>query len=428
MSTRDKSKLETIEDVKTLLGDLSTLLDFEDKGDTIIANIKQYIGTETFSRLAASIEQMGGRYVSEPDRWRFIIPKAAVQKPDLPDLTQVPNGTMLKVPVSCIQKGKFWVRRHLDPNEMSRLRESIRRNGDVTYPLAACPLNSSRLELLGGHRRLQACKEAGVLTVSVRIFHPKTEREKWELALQDEMHEPWSPVAKARAYSRMHDEGLSIDDVSLLSGESYDTIEQHLRLNDLPESVQQLVDHGKLGLFKALMLLRLKGYPEKCEGLAEKTAEGGWSRQKLEEEISKILGSFQERSEILDEHVRQGKSFFSEKEPFPRETGSSTEKPEITKEAQTKRFPETVSEEPEPSFVPKAKQTETRRDSAWDLALRYYPISLVDFVWERATVEGRRLEFLKTLCQAEHELIVEHNLLERACETARRGIEARRLD
>jgi ParB/RepB/Spo0J family partition protein len=134
---------------------------------------------------------------------------------------------MLKVPVAIIQTGKFWVRGHLNEHEMSRLRESIRRNKNVTYPLACYPLNSSKLELLGGHRRLKACKEAGVLTVSVRVFHPKTEREKWELALQDEMHEPWSPMAKARAYARMRQEGISIEDITLIAGEPYETVKKH---------------------------------------------------------------------------------------------------------------------------------------------------------------------------------------------------------
>ena len=408
--------------MKTLLGDLSTLLEFEDKGDAIIANIKQYIGTETFSRLATSIEKLGGRYVSEPEKWRFIIPKAAVQKPDLPDLTQVPNGTMLKVPVNYLQRGKFWVRRHMDPNEMSKLRESVRRNGDVTYPLAVYPLDSYRLELLGGHRRLQACKEVGVLTVSVRVFHPKTEREKWELALQDEMHEPWSPMAKATAYGKMIDEGMSIEDITLMAGEPYRTVKDHLALNDLPEEVQQLIDAGKLGISFGLSLLKLKDNPQQCMTLAKEAAENLWARQKLENEISKIQASFAETGNLLGLPVITGKSFFSEKEPFSRRTGSSTEKPEIGKEAQTERFPATVSEDAERSFAPEAKQMETRRDATWDLALRYYPISLVDFVWDRVTVEGRRLEFLKTLFQAEHELIVKHNLLEKALEIARRAL------
>jgi ParB/RepB/Spo0J family partition protein len=428
LSGEDKPKPETTEDLKTLLGDLSTLLDFEDKGDAIIANIKQYIGTETFSKLATSIEKLGGRYVSEPDRWRFIIPKATVQKPDLPDLTQVPNGTMLKTPVSRIQRGKFWVRRHLDEHEMSKLRESIRRNGDVTYPLAVYPLNSSRVELLGGHRRLQACKEAGVLTVSVRVFHPKTEREKWELSLQDEMHEPWSPMAKATAYRKIKDEGMSIEDITLMTGEPYETVKSHLALNDLPDDVQQLIDSGDLGISFGLALLKLRDNPQQCIALARNAVHSAWTRQKLEDEISEIRAPLTERGDFPELPVTLGESFFSEKEPFPRRTGSSTEKREIGKEAQTKRFSATVSEEPEQSYAQKAKRTETRRDTAWDLALRYYPISLVDFVWERVTVEGRRLEFLKTICQAEHVLIIEHNLLERVWEIARRDIETRRLD
>jgi ParB/RepB/Spo0J family partition protein len=248
LSFTEKPKPQTIEEVKALLGDLTSFLDFEDKGDVIIANIRQYLSPETFSRLATSIEQLGGRYISEREKWRFVIPKATVKAPQLQDLTRVPEGQLLKVPISIIQTGKFLVRRHLDEHEMARLRESIRRNRDVTYPLACHPLNSSQLELLGGHRRLRACKEAGLLTVSVRVFHPRSEREKWEIALQDEMHEPWSPMAKARAYARMREEGISIEDITFIAGEPYETVKNHIALNELPEEVQQLIDTRKLGI------------------------------------------------------------------------------------------------------------------------------------------------------------------------------------
>lgn len=421
MSLQEKTKPQTIEDVKALLGDLTTLLDFEDKGDVIIANIRQYLSPETFSRLAASIEQLGGRYINERDKWRFVIPKATLKAPQLPDLTQVPAGAMLKVPASIIQTGKFWVRRHLDEHEMSRLRDSIRRNRDVTYPLACYPLNSAKLELLGGHRRLQACKEAGVLKVSVRVFHPKTEREKWELALQDEMHEPWSPVAKARAYNRMRNEGISIDDITLIAGEPYETIKSHLALNELPEEVQQLIDCGKLGISFGLSLLKLKDEPRQCISLAENAAENAWTRQKLENEISQILASFTETGDSQELPVTPRKSVFPEKEPVSSFSEGPTEIHEMGQEARTEPFQPSTQKLDQASKP--SKPIESRRDAAWDLALKHYPTSLVDFVWERVTVQGRRLPFLKVLLNVVWEHIVERNMVREVFEEAKRRFE-----
>jgi ParB/RepB/Spo0J family partition protein len=410
LNTEERSKPQTIEDVKLLLGDLTTLLDFEDKGDVIIVNIRQYLRPETFSRLAASIEKLGGRYISEQDKWRFVIPKATAKAPELPDLTKVPSGAMLKVPVAVIQTGKFWVRGHLDEHEMSRLRESIRRNKDVTYPLACYPLSGSKLELLGGHRRLKACKEAGVLTVSVRVFHPKTEREKWELALQDEMHEPWSPMAEARAYARMRQEGISIEDITLIAGEPYETVKKHLALNELPDEVQRLIDKGSLGIPLGLSLLRLKD-KHQCAKLAEEAAENSWTRQRLESEISKILASFAETTNLREEPVPLGKGLFPEKKPIPSATEGFTETP-TTQHAEAKSMP-----------TPKPEQPRPQRDSAWDFALRHYPASLVDLVWEKVTVQGRRLPFLRLLLNVIWEHIVKLNMVQEVFQEAKQRFE-----
>jgi ParB/RepB/Spo0J family partition protein len=414
LSVSEKPKPQTVEEVKALLGDLTSLLDFEDKGDVIIANIRQYLGPKTFSRLAASIEQLGGRYISEREKWRFVIPKATVRPPQLPDLTKIPEGQLLKVPISIIRTGKFWVRKHLDQHEMSRLREAIRRNKDVTYPLACYPLNNSQLELLGGHRRLLASKEAGLLTVSVRVFHPRTEREKWEIALQDEMHEPWSPMAKARAYGKMREEGISIEDITLIAGEPYDTIKNHIALNELPEEAQQLIDTKKLGISFGLSLLKLKNHPKKCIELARNAANNAWTRQKLESEISKILTSFNQTADFPELPVTQGKALSQTKETISDVSQEPSEKPIVT---------------PSPSVQPISPTTypstsiEAERDAAWDLALKHYPIGMVDFVWERVTIQGRRLQFLKVLLNVVWECIVERNMVQEVFEEAKRRFE-----
>ncbi|MHC1589334.1 MAG: ParB/RepB/Spo0J family partition protein, partial [Candidatus Hecatellaceae archaeon] len=399
MERDEEFKPETLEDVKRLLAEWEKVLRFEDRGDVVVANVKQFLGKEGFARLASTIRRLGGRYVSEQDKWRFVIPKAAVKTIKLPDFTKVADGTLLKVPLSIIQTGKYYVRRHLDPHQLSRLRESVRRNGDVTYPLATHPLNSSTLEVLGGHRRLQACREAALPTVSVRVFHPTSEREKWEIALQDEMHEPWSPMAKARAYKRMLQEGISMSEITTITGEPYETIKTHLALNQLPEEVQTMIDRGRLGVSFGLSLLKLKDDPKECFRLAEQSVEKAWTRRKLEDEISKIQASSAKTGVLEELPVTLGETSFSENRHFPRGTGSPIEKAEIEKELQNEVFQKHAFTQPQAltgekqsmmqTLEPK-QAVEVQRDAAWDLALKYYPLEMVDLVWEKVAAQGKR--------------------------------------
>jgi len=415
---------KTASEIKAFLGELSTLLEFEDKGEFIVAKINQLLSPQTFQRLEASIKRLGGKYINEPSQWRFIIPKAGIQTSSLPDLTQVPNGAVLKVPVSCIRTGKFMVRQHIDSQEMAKLVNSIRRNGDVTYPLACYPLNRSELELLGGHRRLQACKEAGIPTVSVRVFQPQTPQEKWEIALQDEFHEPWSPMAKARAYQRMREEGISIEEIAEAAGETYETIKKHLALNELPEKVQNLIDTGKLGISKALLLLRLKDKPEQCARLAQEAAEKGWTRTKLEIEISKTLASSAEKIDLQKKRTINQEIVFQENEAILTSHSRSTRLPETAKQAEEEAFQGAFVTQVETTCSPRSTPSvRPVSDIDWDIASKHYPVEMVDLVWERVAAVGKRLPFLKALLNVIWDRIVQLGLVKEVFEEARKRLE-----
>jgi ParB/RepB/Spo0J family partition protein len=237
----------------------------------------------------------------------------------------VSEGKVIKAPTDALVFGKFWVRTYMDPHELSRLRESIRRRGDVTYPLAVRPIGASKLEILGGHRRARTAKEAGVKEVSVRVFHPKSEAEAWEIACQDEMHESWSPIAYAKAYNRMKQDGLSIEDISLVAGNSTRTIQHHLNLLRLPESVQEKVDTGKLSASHAEELVKLEDRPRDLRVLATKASQAAWTRQRLREEIDRI-------SPLSTKEAQKG---------IPPAVYQKT--PEIAKEGKSKEIPAATS-------------------------------------------------------------------------------------
>jgi ParB family chromosome partitioning protein len=194
-----------------------------------------------------------------------------------------------KVPIDTIKVSKFKVRTWQDPNEFAKLRDSIRKQGDVINPIPVRLLPDGTFEALAGHRRLQAAREAGLKEVSVRVFKVESEAEAWRIAYQeDALKEPWSPIAKALAFKRMREDGMKLEDIAVIAGISKERVDNILRLLELPEPVKSLIDSGKLSIDYGIELLRLKD-KEELTSLAKKASEELWSIQKLRAEVENVL-------------------------------------------------------------------------------------------------------------------------------------------
>ena len=87
----------------------------------------------------------------------------------------------------------------LDDEEMEALVESIRTQGVLT-PLVVRPMEEDAYEIISGHRRLHACKKAGIGTVPALIY--SLDRNAAAIALVDSnLHrEHILPSEKAFAY------------------------------------------------------------------------------------------------------------------------------------------------------------------------------------------------------------------------------------
>jgi ParB/RepB/Spo0J family partition protein len=198
--------------------------------------------------------------------------------------------SVFKVPIDRIRIGKFKVRAWQDPVGLASLRDSIRKLGDVINPIPVRLLQDGTFEALGGHRRLQAAREVGLKEVSVRVFRVGSEAEAWRIAYQeDALKEPWSPIAKATAFKRMREDGISLQDIAVIAGMSEDLVSKTLSLLSLPEDVKTLVDDGRLTLRHGLELLRLKDKPEDLMALALSAAEELWTVARLKAEVDSLL-------------------------------------------------------------------------------------------------------------------------------------------
>ena len=150
-----------------------------------------------------------------------------------------------------------------DNEEMDQLMESIMTQGVLT-PMVVRPLANGEYEVISGHRRLHACKKAGIEAVPALIMD--IDRDAATIALVDSnLHrEHILPSEKAFAFkmkrdalnrqgtSRQVGEKLSVTQISESTGDSERQVHRYIRLTNLIPGILQMVDDGRIALTPAV--------------------------------------------------------------------------------------------------------------------------------------------------------------------------------
>ena len=154
-----------------------------------------------------------------------------------------------------------------DNEEMDQLVWSILTQGLLT-PSVVRLLPNDEYEVISGHRRLHACKKAGIEKVPALIT--EMDRDNAAIALVDSnLHrEKILPSEKAYAYRLKRDalshQGvaspqvgeklLTVEKVGLEAGDSKNQVLRYIRLTNLIPGILQMVDEGKIALTPAVEL------------------------------------------------------------------------------------------------------------------------------------------------------------------------------
>ena len=158
-----------------------------------------------------------------------------------------------------------------DDGEMEQLVYSILTQGLLT-PISVCPIENNEYEMISGHRRLHACKKAGIETVPALIY--ALNRDEATIAMVDSnLHrEKILPSEKAFAYklkmeamSRQgqrtdltsNQVGRKLESAAMIgeqSGDSQTQVRRYIRLTELIPEILQMVDGGKIALTPAVEL------------------------------------------------------------------------------------------------------------------------------------------------------------------------------
>lgn len=179
-----------------------------------------------------------------------------------------PDSTL---PISEIKPNKGQPRKTFRPEELAELTDSIKQNG-ILQPLLVRKKGSG-YEIVAGERRYQAAKAAGLSEVPV-VIREISDDEVFKLALIENLQRSdLSPLEEAQGYRQLiKEKGLTQEELAKILSKSRSAITNTLRLLDLPEEVQGLVEEGKLTAGHARAILAVPGEEGRIQ-LAQKVVE-----------------------------------------------------------------------------------------------------------------------------------------------------------
>ena len=199
-----------------------------------------------------------------------ILPESGAGGPELREL-----------PIDQIEPNPNQPRKSFEKGPLKELAGSIASVG-VLQPLIVSPTDGGRFEIVAGERRWRAAQEAGLDRVPA-VIRSSPEDERLQAALIENMvREDLNPVEEARACAALVDDlGISKEELARRVGRSRAAISNLVRLLDLPDEVQSLLEGGELseGHGRAILQLDDQGSRRK---LGKRAAAEGWSVRELE--------------------------------------------------------------------------------------------------------------------------------------------------
>ena len=188
------------------------------------------------------------------------------------------EGRLRELRLDEIMVNRRQPRRTFDVTELQELADSIGHLG-VVQPIvvrraaaadvptageAAAVADDKKYELIAGERRLRAAGMAGMETIPA-LVRSADEVASLEIALAENVaREDLNGIEEAHAYAALVDQfGLTHERIGELVGRSRAAVSNILRLLELPDDVQSLVETGQLSEGHARALLGLASQDER---------------------------------------------------------------------------------------------------------------------------------------------------------------------
>ncbi|WP_438482749.1 ParB/RepB/Spo0J family partition protein [Oleiharenicola lentus] len=146
----------------------------------------------------------------------------------------------------------------------------------------------NRLQLLWGHRRLEACRGIkGMLTIPARVYENiSDEQARVLLNIENDQRKDLDPIEQARGYAdMMRDFDMTQDDVAKTLNKSRPVIANALRLLGLPEDSQKRIANRSLTTAHGTALASYADFPAVCARITELVIQNETSAGEIEEHL-----------------------------------------------------------------------------------------------------------------------------------------------
>lgn len=149
------------------------------------------------------------------------------------------------LPIASIVRNPDQPRKSFDETQLSELSDSIKQNG-VLQPILVRK-KGDKYEIVAGERRYQASKLAGLKEIPA-IVREIDDAEVFQLALIENLQRSdLTPIEEARGYRQLLDtKGLTQEGLAKILSKSRSAIANTLRLMDLPQEVQDMMEEGQI--------------------------------------------------------------------------------------------------------------------------------------------------------------------------------------
>ena len=191
-----------------------------------------------------------------------------------------PTEGLIQVDIDLIDPSPFQPRTRFREEALDELSRSIRASG-IVQPLVVRKVGH-RYQLIAGERRWRAAQRAAMGRVPAVVRDVRDEMALEMTLVENLQREDLNPIEQARAFQRLMDEfHLTQEEVADRTGKDRATIANSIRLLRLEDSIQDLLEEGRLTAGHGRALLAIAEGKERIE-LARKIARGGMTVRQVE--------------------------------------------------------------------------------------------------------------------------------------------------
>ncbi|MEM6338871.1 MAG: ParB/RepB/Spo0J family partition protein [Pseudomonadota bacterium] len=187
-----------------------------------------------------------------------------------------------QVDIDLIYANSDQPRKYFDDEKIQELADSISTHG-LLQPIIVKKETSGKYKIVAGERRYRASKIAQLKEIPV-IIKDFDEKEVFEVALIENIQrDELTAIEEAQGYQKLVSEyGYTQSEIASVIGKSRSHIANLLRLNQLPESIKNMINDGSLSMGHARCLVGL----DNAEEIAKKIIANDLSVRKTEELVS----------------------------------------------------------------------------------------------------------------------------------------------